>query len=100
MDIKEWFEKRLEKAKKEIALRMEFKAVMRVPVDTGTLKQSIRSGVVGNTIWVGAGFDETVDYAPYVEYGTRYWVGKPFLRPAVFETQAEVPKILAKWLSN
>ena len=123
IELKDYLKDRFEKAKQEIAFRMETKAIQKVPVRTGNLKASI---------WVGAGFKEEVNYAKHVEYGTNphvilpkgkinggadalYWKGakhpvkkvnhpgtrpKPFLRPAMFETQQEIPSILAKWLSN
>ena len=100
VDLDEWFERQTKKIKQEIALRMEQKAIHKVPVKTGNLKLSIQSGVDGDTIWVGAGFHKDVDYAKYVEYGTSTQRGQPFLRPALFETKAEIPKIIAKRLSN
>lgn len=50
------------------------------PVDTGYLRRSINmklidggyAGVVG----------PTANYAPYLEYGTRYMSARPFVRPA------------------
>lgn len=57
------------------------------PVDTGALRDSIThevgdvSGVL--TLRLSAG-DERIDYAKYVELGTRHQQAQPFLRPAVF----------------
>lgn len=51
-----------------------------VPVDTGNLKNSIRSwfSADGLTAYVGT----HVEYAPYVEFGTRKMAARPYLRPA------------------
>lgn len=54
-------------------------AVRLVPVDTGNLKGSLTNRVVGMTAEVGT----NVEYAEYVEYGTRRSVAKPYLRPAI-----------------
>lgn len=50
------------------------------PVDTGFLKRSIvmelaNGGYVGRSI-AGA------EYAPYIEYGTRFMASQPFMAPA------------------
>lgn len=54
-------------------------ALQRVPVRTGRLKRSIRRWRVG-TVW-HVGTD--VEYAPYVEFGTRRMRAQPFLGPAL-----------------
>jgi HK97 gp10 family phage protein len=53
-----------------------------VPVRTGALRASIRverSGV-GHAVRAGGG---AVDYAAYVEFGTRRMAARPYLRPAL-----------------
>lgn len=68
------------------ALDIQAHAQGRAPVDTGTLKNSIRArqiggnGATGSVRWqvtVGA------DYGIYVEYGTVHMAARPFLTPAV-----------------
>lgn len=76
----------------EVALRfaneIKDEAQERVPVDTGALKRSIRvvvSQSEPHQFSVVAGGPSTphrVDYAPYVEFGTRKMVAQPFLGPA------------------
>lgn len=49
------------------------------PVDTGYLRRSINMNLLeaGLTGIVGP----TADYAPYVEYGTRFMSAQPYVRP-------------------
>ena len=59
-------------------------AKVKVPVDTGALKKSITSRMLedNHSIYVEIGSE--LDYAVYVELGTRYNNGgQPFLRPAL-----------------
>lgn len=53
------------------------------PVDTGRLRASITmdSGRDSRGAWVTIGTN--VEYAPYVEFGTRYMSPQPYMRPAV-----------------
>ena len=50
------------------------------PVDTGFMRRSIRIKYddFGMTARVGP----NAQYAPYVEYGTRYMAAQPFVRPS------------------
>ena len=129
-ELQKWIDVRLERVKEEIAFRMEAEAVRLVPVDTGNLKLSITSGVKGNQIWVGAGFHEDVNYAAHVEYGTKPHIirpknkkalafkgskgedvvvkkvniprirPQPFLRPALFMVEKQIPAIVKKHFSQ
>lgn len=49
----------------------------------GTLKRSI--GVEMLDSGMTAEVEPTAEYAPYVEYGTRYMKAKPYLKPALDE---------------
>lgn len=51
------------------------------PVDTGRLRDSIEHEVQGDAVRVGT----NVEYAVYVEEGTRYMNAEPFLRPALYK---------------
>lgn len=60
-----------------------------VPVDTGSLRDSIRRYVIGNNggvVRAGGGSNRStgrpLDYAGFQEYGTRYNQPHPFVRPA------------------
>ena len=52
-------------------------------VDTGFMKRSItmRVDITGLAGYIVA----SAEYSPYVEFGTRYMTGKPFMRPAARE---------------
>jgi HK97 gp10 family phage protein len=66
-------------AVRKAAYDIEAHAKTVVPVDTGNLKNSIQTSVEGDlTAIVGT----HVEYAPYVEYGTRRMAAKPYLGPA------------------
>lgn len=65
---------------------MQTKAQQNAPVDTGTLKRSI--GLEITDSGMAAEVRPTADYAPYVEYGTRFMEAQPYLKPA-FDDQKE-----------
>lgn len=54
------------------------------PVDSGHLKRSINLTLNGLTVTV----KPNADYAPYVEFGTRFQAAQPFLRPT-YQKQRE-----------
>ncbi len=65
---------------------LQTKAQRNAPVDTGNLKRSIRLEIRDNGLT--AETEATADYAPYVEWGTRFMKAQPFIRPA-FNSQKE-----------
>lgn len=68
----------------------------RAPVDTGALKKSIHSDIIGETADTVEGvLVADVYYAGYVEFGTRKMTARPYMRPAITETQANISKIIA-----
>jgi HK97 gp10 family phage protein len=64
---------------KKAALVVKDEAVNRAPVDTGRLAGSLNERVNDDYAEVGT----NVEYAPYVEYGTKYMIAQPYLRPAL-----------------
>lgn len=56
------------------------------PVDTGHLKRSIVISMGENGL--KAEVKPTADYAPYVEFGTRFQTAQPFMRPS-YQKQRE-----------
>jgi len=62
-------------------------AQRKAPVDTGNLRRSITmdlsdGGLTGKV-------KPTADYAPYLEYGTRFQSARPFMRPAFNKQKAQ-----------
>lgn len=73
---------------RKTAFEIETVAKGRVAVDTGTLKASITTHVDGPAhAVVGTG----VEYATFVEYGTRHMAAQPYLIPAAEQAR---PKFL------
>lgn len=70
----------VERNGKALQRNMQSKADFRMGYQTGQTKRSIGIEILdgGMTAEVGP---ET-DYAPYVEYGTRFMEAQPFVRPA------------------
>lgn len=60
------------------------------PVDTGNLRNSISYQVRGNAAYIGT----SVEYAPYVEFGTGTMTERPYLRPAAANHSNEYKKII------
>ncbi len=84
------------KAAMRAAFEIESEAVSRVPVDTGRLKGSIGTNEAGNIIEVGAGVREgsEIEYAHFVEFGTRNMAAQPYLQPAVEAVRAKYPDMV------
>lgn len=61
------------------------------PVDTGNLRNSIHYHVDGDTMAVGT----DVEYAAYVECGTRYMAAQPYVKPGVMNNISAHERIIA-----
>ena len=98
--------KRTEDNMKATAEKIRDDAKAIVPVDTGSLKTSIRLQVRPRpsahkiNVSVSAGGYVTnpktglkVNYASFVEYGTRKMAPRPYMRPAIEKHKAELPKM-------
>lgn len=90
-------EKRLfDKLGKRLSLAGDFvtgAAKLLAPVDTGNLRSSIshkRSEKFTERIGTG------VEYAGFLEYGTRFMRARPYLFPALIDNRREVKNILTK----
>lgn len=68
--------------------QIERDAKLVCPVDTGNLRSSITTSVESDGSNVTATVGTNVEYAPFVEYGTKKMSAKPFLIPA-FESNKE-----------
>jgi HK97 gp10 family phage protein len=71
------------------------------PADTGALRASISYSLPGGAgnLDVEAKKDEAyvgtpLEYAPYVEFGTRYQAPQPYLRPSLALLKGETPEIV------
>lgn len=88
----------IDRALEEIGLAAEGYAKRACPVDTGNLRNSITHAVASSedAVYVGT----NVEYAPYVETGTRRTAAQPFLRPAATEHGSTYREILKRNLEN
>lgn len=69
----------IETALEKVGLMAERNAKLACPVDTGRLRGSISHTHDKNTSYVGT----NVEYAPYVEMGTKSTKAQPYLKPAI-----------------
>lgn len=60
-------------------------------VDTGNLRGSIVQSVKDASLT--ATVSTNVEYGQYIEFGTRYFTAKPFMRPALNDNKAKIKKI-------
>ena len=81
-------------ALEESAILVEGKAAEKVQVDSGDLKRSItRSKIIDKIkIFVGT----ILEYAPFVEFGTRFSKAFPFLSPAYLTSISAIKAIFKK----
>lgn len=64
-------------------LRVERAAKQACPVDTGRLRASITHRLERDSQGLYGLVGTNVNYAPHVEFGTKYMRAKPYLRPAL-----------------
>lgn len=88
----------IDRALEEIGLAAEGYAKRACPVDTGNLRNSITHAVEPgeDAVYVGT----NVEYAPYVEMGTRRTAAQPFLRPAATEHGDQYRQVLKNALGG
>lgn len=86
------------KALTKIGQQAEGNAKLICPTDTGRLKNSITNQIdmQENAVYIGT----NVEYAPYVELGTRRQDPHPYLRPAASEHGEEYRAILKSCLES
>ena len=79
---------------KKHATQMQQKAMRDVPVDTAALKRSIMLSMHDDGLtWK---LKPLINYASYVEYGTRFNRAQPFIRPAFYQQRAKLLNDLRK----
>ena len=78
----------------ELKAKMQENAVFTRGYATGTTKRSIGIEIKdsGMTAEVGA----KTEYAPYLEYGTRFMDAQPFVKPAYIEQKAKFESDMQK----
>lgn len=77
-------------ALEECGLAAEGYAKRLCPVDTGRLRNSITHTADRDTAYIGT----NVEYAAYVELGTKKTKEQPYLMPAVVDHQSEYKQII------
>lgn len=77
-EIADAIERDIEQAIQDGAAEIAQTAQAIVPVDTGALRASITMRR-GMNEWI---VETRIEYAPFVEFGTRYMAAQPYLRPA------------------
>lgn len=83
------------------ALVIEAGAKEKAPVRTGNLRRSIHSAIVESSATHAAAMVGTdVEYAPYLEYGTRRMSARPYLRPALDERKDQARVVIEAALRN
>ena len=70
-------------------LKVESKAKVRAPIDTGRLRSSIATKTDKNSVTVST----NVEYAPFVEHGTVKMKARPYLFNSYKE---ELPRLIAR----
>lgn len=99
--------RRLGIALTEAAIQLEGEIAIRTPVDTGHLRASISHMAPGGRSEKGGGRLEgmlpsdsaayvgtNVEYAPYVEYGTKYQKAQPYMRTGYAAAKPAMDRII------
>lgn len=100
--IEQALNKAIAKALEEIGMRAESAAKKNLTasgaVDTGRLRASVTHQLDTSTdsVYIGT----NVEYAPYIELGTRKMKARPYLRPAASDHADEYRAVLKKNLEN
>lgn len=90
----------LQGAMQKATLVVEREAKIRAPVDTGRLRASIASEVRAIGGGVQGIVGSVVEYAPYVELGTKYMRPRPYLGAALEAKMNEILQILEGFVNR
>ena len=85
-------EKGIKNGLEAIGLTAETYAKKETPVDTGRLRNSISYAVDGEAAYIGT----NVEYAPYLELGTKKIAAHHYLKRAVTDHKDEYKKLTAQ----
>ena len=90
--------------KEKAALEIEREAAIEVQVDQGRLKGSIQTVQSGDNFEVSAGGMKVdgveIDYAGYIEFGTKNSRAYPFMRPAAAKVQNKYPDMIISGIAQ
>lgn len=89
----ETVEKDVSKLIKNTLHNIERDAKKSCPVDTGRLRGSITTNIIST---YSGEVETNVEYAKYVEYGTRYQSAQPYFEPAVEKNEDKFNEELDK----
>lgn len=78
----------------ELQKKIQEKADFKKGYQTGTTKRSVGLEIKDGGLTAESG--PTTEYAPYVEYGTRFMQAQPFVRPALEEQSIQFRSDLQK----
>lgn len=78
----------------ELQKKIQDKADFTKGYQTGTTKRSVGLEITDGGFTADSG--PTTEYAPYVEYGTRFMEAQPFVRPALEEQAAQFKSDMQK----
>lgn len=98
-DARRWLDRLEADAAKAAAATAESCAVdirRHAPVESGELRDSVRSGSDGLTSWATVGNKETSGEVGWNEYGTSHQPARPFVRPAVDRSEATFRRMLRR----
>lgn len=84
-------EKDVSKLVKDTLYNIERDAKKKCPVDTGRLRGSITTNIIST---YSGEVGTNVEYAEYVEYGTRYQSAQPYFEPAVETNEDKFDDVL------
>lgn len=82
----------VKKSLKQAAILTKEEATRNCPVDTGFLRSSLYYRVADFSYTVGV----KASYGGYVEFGTRYMMAQPYLRPAFIFVTRTITSAMSK----
>lgn len=94
--IKGMMEQAKARALEAIGLQAEGYAKKKCPKDTGRLQNSISHATDKDSVYIGT----NVEYAPYVELGTKRMDPRPYLKPAATEHSDEYRSIVERYMKQ
>jgi HK97 gp10 family phage protein len=95
-EVKKMLSEKKKSALEEIGIFVTSEAQVRVPVDTGRLKNSLDYEAGKEEVTIGT----NVEYAPEVELGTSKRAAKPYLEPAVTDNWSDIEDIVKEKFSD